>query len=186
MTTDDESEAANRMQAAFEAVHEAVLRLLQEGEHDPQHLVLALAGHGRARGGHRPAGGMEGRGLLDDLAEPSASPGGASGGRERLGRCGRARDVLRWRPGGRGRDRCRAGHGAGEGVTARGSGRPPPGGRGGVAAALPLAGLALRWSRLAWLAVGAALLAGVCCERGATFAGRLAGHGRKGTGAPGD
>ena len=31
------------MQAAFEAVHEAVLRLLQEGEHDPQHLVLALA-----------------------------------------------------------------------------------------------------------------------------------------------
>ena len=54
------------------------------------------------------------------------------------------------------------------------------------AAALPLAVLALRWSRLAWLAAGAALLAGVCCERGATFAGRLAGHGRKGTGAPGD
>jgi len=52
------------------------------------------------------------------------------------------------------------------------------------AAALPLAGLALRWSRLAWLTVGAALVVGVCCERGATFAGRLAGHGRKGTGAP--
>jgi hypothetical protein len=54
------------------------------------------------------------------------------------------------------------------------------------AVALPLAGLALRWSRPAWLAVGAALLAGVCRERGATFAGRLAGYGRKGTGAPGD
>ena len=36
MTTHDETEAANRMQAAFEAVHEAVTRLLQEGEHDPR------------------------------------------------------------------------------------------------------------------------------------------------------
>jgi hypothetical protein len=41
------------------------------------------------------------------------------------------------------------------------------------AAALPLAGLGLR-SRVAWLAVGATLLAGLCCERGAAFAHRFA------------
>ena len=43
------------------------------------------------------------------------------------------------------------------------------------AAALPLAGLAVAWSRLAWLAAGAVLLAGCCCERSALFARRLAG-----------
>ena len=47
-----------QMQAAFEAVHEAVERLLRDGEHDPHHLVLALA---RATGelaptSPRPAG----------------------------------------------------------------------------------------------------------------------------------
>jgi hypothetical protein len=70
MTTDDETEAANRMRAAFEAVHEAVLRLLQAGEHDPQHLVLALA---RATGelgtDIAQAGGMGAEELLDDLAD---------------------------------------------------------------------------------------------------------------------
>ena len=70
MTTDDETEAANRMRAAFEAVHGAVTKLLQEGEHDPQHLVLALA---RATGEFgadiAQAGGMEAEELLDDLAE---------------------------------------------------------------------------------------------------------------------
>ena len=70
MTTDDETEAANRMQAAFEAVHEAVARLLQEGEHDPQHLVLALArAAGELGADIAQAGGMEAEELLDDLAE---------------------------------------------------------------------------------------------------------------------
>ena len=70
MTTDDETEAANRMQAAFEAVHEAVARLLQEGEHDPQHLVLALArATGELGADIAQAGGMEAEELLDDLAE---------------------------------------------------------------------------------------------------------------------
>ena len=44
MTTDDETEAANQMEAAAEAIREAVLRLLQEGEVDPQYVVLAAAG----------------------------------------------------------------------------------------------------------------------------------------------
>ena len=44
MTTDDETGAATRMEAATEAIHEAVLRLLQEGEVDPQYVVLAAAG----------------------------------------------------------------------------------------------------------------------------------------------
>ena len=70
MTTDDETEAANRMQTAFEAVHEAVLRLLQEGEHDPQHLVLALArATGELGADIARAGGMGAEELLDDLAE---------------------------------------------------------------------------------------------------------------------
>jgi hypothetical protein len=44
MTTDDETEAANQMEVATEAIREAVLRLLQEGEVDPQYVVLAAAG----------------------------------------------------------------------------------------------------------------------------------------------
>ena len=44
MTTDDETEAANQMEAAAEAIRGAVLRLLQEGEVDPQFVVLAAAG----------------------------------------------------------------------------------------------------------------------------------------------
>jgi hypothetical protein len=44
MTTDDESGAEAQMEAATEAIREAVLRLLQEGEIDPQYIVLAAAG----------------------------------------------------------------------------------------------------------------------------------------------
>ena len=44
MTTDDETEAENQMEIATEAIREAVLRLLQEGEVDPQYIVLAAAG----------------------------------------------------------------------------------------------------------------------------------------------
>ena len=47
MTTDDETEAANQMEVATEAIREAVLRLLRllrEGEVDPQYVVLAAAG----------------------------------------------------------------------------------------------------------------------------------------------
>ena len=40
--------------------------------------------------------------------------------------------------------------------------------------ALLLAGLAVAWSRLAWLAAGAVLLAGLWCERSAAFAQRFA------------
>src|SRR5690349_24261257 len=43
MTTDDETEAEARMETATEAIREAVLRLLQEGEVDPQYVVLAAA-----------------------------------------------------------------------------------------------------------------------------------------------
>jgi hypothetical protein len=43
MTTDDETEAANQMEAAVEAIREAVLRLLEAGEVDPQYVVLAAA-----------------------------------------------------------------------------------------------------------------------------------------------
>ena len=68
--TDDETGAANRMRAAFEAVHEAVLRLLQEGEHDPQHLGLALArATGELGADIAQAGGMKAEELLNDLAE---------------------------------------------------------------------------------------------------------------------
>ncbi len=58
------------MQAAYEAVHEAVTRLLQGGEHDPQHLVLALArATGELGADIAQAGGMEAEELLGDLAE---------------------------------------------------------------------------------------------------------------------
>jgi hypothetical protein len=74
MVNNDETEAANRMQAAFEAVHEAVLRLLRDGEHDPQHLVLALAlalarATGELGADIAQAGGMGAEELLDDLAD---------------------------------------------------------------------------------------------------------------------
>jgi hypothetical protein len=41
---DDETEAANQMEAAAEAIREAVLRLLEAGEIDPQYVALAAAG----------------------------------------------------------------------------------------------------------------------------------------------
>src|SRR3954454_8762268 len=44
MTTDDETRAEAQMEAAAEAIREAVLRLLQEGEVDPQYVALAAAG----------------------------------------------------------------------------------------------------------------------------------------------
>ena len=44
MTTDDETQAEAQMETAAEAIREAVLRLLQEGEVDPQYVVLAAAG----------------------------------------------------------------------------------------------------------------------------------------------
>src|SRR4051794_7086830 len=43
MTTDDETEAANQMEAAAEAIREAVLGLLEAGEVDPQFVVMAAA-----------------------------------------------------------------------------------------------------------------------------------------------
>ena len=46
-------------------------------------------------------------------------------------------------------------------------------------AAVALAGLALAWSRLVWLAAGAVLLAGFCCERSALFAHRFAERGEE-------
>ena len=56
------------------------------------------------------------------------------------------------------------------------------------AVALPLAGLALAWSRLAWLAAGAVLLTGLWCERTAAFARRFAERNEDGVKAdvPGD
>jgi hypothetical protein len=44
MTTDDERGAASQMEAAVEAIREAVLRLLEAGEIDPQYVALAAAG----------------------------------------------------------------------------------------------------------------------------------------------
>jgi hypothetical protein len=41
---DDESGAEAQMEAAAEAIREAVLLLLQEGKIDPQYIVLAAAG----------------------------------------------------------------------------------------------------------------------------------------------
>ena len=43
MTTDDEIEAANQMEAAAEAIRGAVLRLLEAGEVDPRFVVMAAA-----------------------------------------------------------------------------------------------------------------------------------------------
>jgi hypothetical protein len=44
MVNDDESGAEARMEAAAEAIREAVLRLLEAGEIDPQYVALAAAG----------------------------------------------------------------------------------------------------------------------------------------------
>ena len=59
-----------QMQAAFEAVHEAVTRLLRAGEHDPRHLVLALArATGELGADIAQAGGMRAEEILGDLAD---------------------------------------------------------------------------------------------------------------------
>jgi hypothetical protein len=44
MTTEDETQAEAQMETAAEAIREAVLRLLQEGEVDPQYVAPAAAG----------------------------------------------------------------------------------------------------------------------------------------------
>jgi hypothetical protein len=44
MTTDDETGPEAQMEAAVEAIREAVLRLLEAGEIDPQYVALAAAG----------------------------------------------------------------------------------------------------------------------------------------------
>src|SRR3954454_2815206 len=44
MTTDDETEADAQIEAATEAIREAVLRLLEAGEVDPRFVVMAAAG----------------------------------------------------------------------------------------------------------------------------------------------
>ena len=70
MTTDDETGAEAQMEAAAEAIREAVLRLLQEGEVDPQYVVLAAAGvTGELGADIAQAGGMGAEELLDDLAD---------------------------------------------------------------------------------------------------------------------
>ena len=67
---DDTTDLAAQMEAAFEAVHEAVTRLLRDGEHDPQHLVLALARvTGELGADIAKAGGMEVGEILGDLAD---------------------------------------------------------------------------------------------------------------------
>ena len=43
MTTDDETRPEAQMETAAEAIRGAVLRLLEEGEVDPQYVVLAAA-----------------------------------------------------------------------------------------------------------------------------------------------
>ena len=68
MTTDDETEAANRMQAAFEAVHEAVLRLLQ-------YVVLAAAGvTGELGADVAQAGRMDVEPILADVTRSWGRP----------------------------------------------------------------------------------------------------------------
>ena len=67
---DGEIELEKPMRAALEAVQEAVTRLLREGEHDPQHLVLALArATGELGAAVAHAGGVEAETVLGDLAD---------------------------------------------------------------------------------------------------------------------
>ena len=64
---DDAVELDARMRAAFAAVHEAVMRLLRSGEHDPRQVALALArvtGEPGADVAHVVGGGRDGPGGL--------------------------------------------------------------------------------------------------------------------------
>jgi hypothetical protein len=70
MTTDDESGAEARMETAAEAIRETVLRLLQEGEVDPQYVALAVARvAGELGAGIAQAGDMDLEAILADVTE---------------------------------------------------------------------------------------------------------------------
>jgi hypothetical protein len=67
---DDETEAANQMEAAAEAIREAVLRLLEAGEIDPQYVALAAAGvTGELGADIARLGGVDLETVLGDLAD---------------------------------------------------------------------------------------------------------------------
>src|SRR5436305_15330853 len=89
MTTDDETEAEAQMEAATEAIRETVLRLLQEGEIDPQYIVLAAAGADVARLGdvdlETVLGGLGRPGARGQAGTPrEAGDGDDADGRERV------------------------------------------------------------------------------------------------------
>src|SRR3954447_21158939 len=78
MTTDDESGAEAQMEAAAEAIREVVLRLLQEGEIDPQYVVLAAAGvTGELGADIARLGDVDLETVLGDLADLVRSAGRA-------------------------------------------------------------------------------------------------------------
>ena len=100
MVNDDETEAANQMEVATEAIREAVLRLLQEGEVDPQFVVLAAAGvTGELGADIARIGDVDLETVLGDLADLVREAGRAhaedlAGRRERLIRLQHERGVL--------------------------------------------------------------------------------------------
>jgi hypothetical protein len=66
----EQQELEAQMEAAVDAIREAVLRLLREGEVHPQIVVMAAARVAGGLGaGAALAGGQDLEGLLDDLAE---------------------------------------------------------------------------------------------------------------------
>src|SRR4051794_41885093 len=81
MTTDDETEAANQMEAAAEAIREAVLGLLEAGEGDPQFVVMAAARGTGELGADIARIGGGGLGMvLGGLADLGQEAGGGAGG----------------------------------------------------------------------------------------------------------
>src|SRR3954468_7360338 len=70
MKTDDETEAEAQMEADAEAIREAVLRLLQDGEVDPQFVVMAAARvTGELGADIARLGGVDLQTILGDLAD---------------------------------------------------------------------------------------------------------------------
>jgi hypothetical protein len=70
MTTDDETGPEAQMQAAMEAIRAAALRLLQEGEVDPQLVMLAAARvTGELGASAALVDGMDPEAILGDLAD---------------------------------------------------------------------------------------------------------------------
>jgi len=67
MTDDDETEAEAQMEAAAEAIREAVL--LQEGEVDPQYIVLAARVAGELGADIARLGEVDLETVLGDLAD---------------------------------------------------------------------------------------------------------------------